>query len=269
MSWRWLIWSLLSPSQILLGITIAGGMLLAIGRARPGRVLSITGTAGLLVFGFLPTSHYLAAALETRFPQPELPERITGIILLSGAERPAATEAHGEPQFSSAAGRYTTALRLAARHPEARIVYTGGPEKNPRTGELGQTGVAKRLLPTVGIDPARIVYEEGSADTCDNASNTKALVGPRPTDVWVVVTSAMHVPRTMACFRAADWQVIPQPANYQVVLGGIDVGTFQIADNLELLDTALHEWTGLAYYWLSGRTQELFPSPFDRHQAAP
>jgi uncharacterized SAM-binding protein YcdF (DUF218 family) len=266
---RWLIWSLLSPSQIILGLSLAGGLLLAFGRLRWGKRLSIAGAIGLVLFGFLPTSHYLASALETRFPQPQLPERITGIVLLSGAERPSSTEAYGEPQFSSAAGRYTTTLRLAARYPDARIVFTGGPEKDPGTGELGQTGVAKSLLSSLGIDPARITYEEASTDTCDNASNTMALVRPKAGETWVVVTSAMHIPRTVACFRAAGWEVIPQPANYQVVLGGIDAGTFLIADNLTLLDTALHEWVGLVYYRFAGRTRELFPAPFDPAGASP
>jgi uncharacterized SAM-binding protein YcdF (DUF218 family) len=266
---RWLIWSLFSPSQILLGLSIAGGLLLAFGRVRWGRRLGIAGAIGLVLFGFLPTSHFLAAALETRFPQPRLPGQITGIVLLSGAERPSSTETYGEPQLSSAAGRYTTTLRLAARYPGARIVFTGGPEKDPATGELGQTGVAKSLLASVGIDPARITYEEASVDTCDNASNTKALVQPRAGENWVVVTSAMHMPRTMACFRAAGWEVIPQPANYQVVLGGIDAGTFLIADNLTLLDTALHEWVGLAFYRLTGRTREIFPAPFDPAGVSP
>ncbi len=266
MSLRWLIWSLLSPSQILLGVAIAGGLLLAVGRqggrAREiGRRLAVIGGAGLFVFGFLPTSHFLAHALETRFPQPKLPQHIAGIVLLSGAERPSATVEYGEPQFSSAAGRYTTTLRLAARYPDARIVFTGGPPIDPETGEEGQTAVAHQMLSSIGIDPSRLTFEERSTDTCDNASNTMALVQPKPGEVWVVVTSAMHMPRTIACFRAAGWEVVPQPADYHVVLGGIDAGTFQIADNLALLDTALHEWVGLVYYRLTGRTREFFPGP--------
>jgi uncharacterized SAM-binding protein YcdF (DUF218 family) len=70
------------------------------------------------------------------------------------------------------------------------------------------------------------------------------------------------MPRTIACFRAAGWpEVIPQPADYLVTLGPWDSGTFQIAENLLLLDAAAHEWLGLVYYRLVGRTQELFPAP--------
>jgi len=261
MSWRWLVWTLFSPSQVILVLLVVGGALLALGRDRWGRRLSILGAALLLVFGLLPTSHLLMRALEARFPQPDLPAQITGIVLLSGAERAAATEASGEPQLNSAAGRYTTALRLAARYPGARLVFSGGPSADPVTGELGQTGVGREILTSVGLDPLRLSFEEGSTDTCDNAANTKALVRPRQGETWVVVTSASHMPRTVACFRAAGWEVIPQPADAHAAVAQLDVGDFQISDNLALLDVALHEWVGLAFYRLTGRTQELFPAP--------
>jgi hypothetical protein len=46
-----------------------------------------------------------------------------------------------------------------------------------------------------------------------------------------------------------------------VVLGGWEASSFRIAGNLELLDVALHEWVGLAYYRLTGRIAEIFPGP--------
>jgi uncharacterized SAM-binding protein YcdF (DUF218 family) len=261
MSWRWLTWTLFSPSQVILLLLVAGGALLALGRERWGRRLGVLGAALLLVFGLLPTSHFLMRALEARFPQPDLPAQITGIVLLSGAERAVATEASGEPQLNSAAGRYTTTLRLAARYPGARLVFTGGPTADPVTGELGQTGVGREILTSVGLDPSRLTFEEGSTDTCDNATNTKALLKPRQGDTWVVVTSASHMPRTVACFRAAGWEVIPQPADSHAAATGLYVSDFKMSHNLAILDVAMHEWVGLAYYRLAGRTRELFPSP--------
>jgi uncharacterized SAM-binding protein YcdF (DUF218 family) len=260
---RWSLWSLLSPSQVLLGAVILGAVLLALGRIRPGRLLCVAGGTGIVLFGLLPLSHYLAVPLEARFAQPELPSQIAGVVLLAGAERPAATEAHGEPQLNFRASRYTATLRLAERYPAARVVFTGGPAVDPGTGRLEQTGVAKELFATTGVDPARVSFEERSGDTCESAANTRALVQPRAGETWVVVTSAMHVPRAVACFRAVGWDVVAQPADYQVVPGGLNLGSFRIADNLALLDAALHEWLGLLYYRLTGRTDELFPSQFE------
>lgn len=261
MTLRWLLWSLLSPSQLLLGASLAGTALLLVGWRRSARWLLWPAGLGLLLFGVLPLSHYLAYPLESRFPQPTLPARITGIVLLAGAERPAATEFSGEPQLNWHAARYTTTLRLLQAHPEARLVFTGGPPTDEKTGKLGQTGVAQRLLESVGVEPSRVNFEVASADTCASAVNTRALVEPAPTETWVVVTSALHMPRTIACFRAAGWNVVPKPADYRIVPGPWNAGSFSIVGNLALLDAAAHEWLGLLYYRATGRTSEIFPAP--------
>jgi len=263
MSIRWTLWSLASPSQLLLLCLVIGALLLLLGKARAGRLLVIAGAVALLVFGVLPTSHYMVAALESRFPQPQLPERITGIILLAGSERPTASQATGEPQVGRNGGRHFTTQRIARQHPEARIVFSGGPLSEPDKGPLEtQPAVAAALLRDSGLAPQRIQFDEGSRDTCATPLNVRRMVRPRPGEIWVVVTSAIHMPRTIACFRAAGWgDVIAQPADYRVTLGSWNSGTFQIAANLALLDDAAHEWMGLVYYRLAGRTQEWFPAP--------
>jgi len=269
---RWLAWHAASPSQLLLAGVIAGALLLLASRrcapaaapvARAGRFLAVAGGLGLFLFGLLPTSHYLAHALEARFPSPRLPEDVAGIVLLAGSERPAASDAHGEPQLGEAGSRYVAALRLAERFPRARLVYSGDTRAQPGRGSLGtQAGVAGAILGSVGLDPARVAFETESRDSCDHPRNVRALVRPVAGEAWVVVTTAMHMPRVVACFRAAGWpEVIPFPTDYRVVLGGWGVGTFRIADNLVLLDAALHEWLGLAYYRLTGRIAEFFPAP--------
>jgi len=184
-------------------------------------------------------------------------------VLPSGAERPAASERFGEPQVGAHGGRYVTTLRLAARYPNARIVFTGGPRREPGKGPLEtQTAVAASILGSVGLDPQRITFEERSSDTCDNAANTFALVSPQPGETWVVVTTALHMPRTIACFRAAGWtDIVAHPADYWAVPGSWNMGSFQIAANLAGFDAAVHEWAGLVYYRLAGRTREWFPAP--------
>ena len=46
------------------------------------------------------------------------------------------------------------------------------------------------------------------------------MMNPKPEEQWVVVTSAHHVPRTMACFRAVDWSVTPYPGDFKQIPGG-------------------------------------------------
>jgi len=257
---------LLSPSQLLLLTLVAGAVLLALGWQRPGRWLAGIAIVGLFAFGILPCAAYLAQPLQLRFPQPALPASITGIVLLTGAELTGDSEAVGLPQLGRHGDRYVAVLRLAVRYPEARVVVTGGPIGAHGAPVLAsQTGVARTILEDVGLDPARLAIEQRSEDTCDSAVNTKALIKPGPGDAWVVVTSAMHMPRTVACFRAAGWgQVIPQPDDYEALPEWAGLGAANIIGRLKLLDLAAHEWLGLAYYRLTGRTQDLFPAPSDQ-----
>lgn len=263
MSARYLVWTLFSPSQLLLLTLVAGAVLLSLGRVWLGRWLAGAAILGLLTFGMLPGSAYLARPLQARFPQPALPERVTGIILLTGAELTDDSEAVGLPQLGRHGDRYVSALRLAAKYPDARIVVSGSPIGAHGRSVLGsQTGIARTILEQVGVDPRRIVVEQQSTDTCGNAANTKALIRPQPDENWVVVTSAMHMPRAIACFRAAGWaEIIPQPDDYEAFPSWGNLGTARMVSRLTLLDLAAHEWLGLVYYRLSGRTTELFPAP--------
>lgn len=258
-----MLWSLFSPSQVLLLALVAGSLLLIAGRRRLGAWLAGLAIAGIALFGVLPGAALLAQPLQLRFPQPQLPERIDGIVLLTGAELTDDSVAVGLPQLGRHGDRYVSTLRLATRFPDARVVVTGGPIGDGGRALLAsQTGIALTILRDAGVDPRRLVAEQSSFNTCDNAANTRALVQPRPGERWVVVTSAMHMPRAIACFRAAGWtDVIPQPDDYEALPGLANLGRVRIISRLTLLDLAMHEWLGLAYYRLSGRTNELFPAP--------
>ena len=105
-----------------------------------------------------------------------------------------------------------------------------------------------------GLEPPRLVFEARARDTCENARLTRALMQPRPGEHWLLVTTAMHLPRAMACFRAVGWEVIPYAADRRGSAGPLETSSFRVGDNLALADEALHEWLGLVYYRLSGRT---------------
>ena len=265
MTLRWFLWSLLSPSQLLAFALLAGVGLLLLGRLRAARIVLCISGACLFLFGLLPTSIYLGNLLETRFPQPDLPSHVSGIILLAGAERRGASQAYGTPQLGPHGGRYVSVLTLAKRFPRAPIVFTGDPRVVAGMGPLEtQAAVAQRLFADVGLDASRVVWEEGSPDTCASGRRTYELLRPGSGERWIVVTSAMHMPRTVACFRAAGWgdsTLIAYPADYRTVWGTPEVESFRIARNLMLFDEAMHEWLGLVFYRLTGRTNEWFPVP--------
>lgn len=256
MSLRYALWFLFSPTQLIVAALLLGGLLLLAGWRRSGRVLFLAGALGLLAFGILPGGAWLAAALEARYPRPQqLPDRVAGIVQLGGAERVALSARVGGPELNAAADRYFVTLELARRYPLARVVFTGNGRDRPEQGiEGGEIAIARQLHAAAGLEPPRLVFEERARDTCENARRTRALVRPQPDEHWLLVTTAMHLPRAMACFRAAGWNVIPYAADRRAAPGPLEAASFRVGENLVLADEALHEWLGLAYYRLSGRT---------------
>ena len=54
---------------------------------------------------------------------------------------------------------------------------------------------AARLLESFGISRDRVLLEDRSRNTVENAVFSKAIVEPKRGDRWLVVTSAYHMPR--------------------------------------------------------------------------
>jgi len=234
------------PSDWIVYTAVLGVVLL---RLSIGRRLIAAAMVLLIVLGVLPTVLLLSLPLEQRFPVPANLDRVDGIIVLAGAER---DSLYGQPLLNSAADRLTTFLMLARRFPEARLVHSGD------TTPTSQSAIARELLLGVGIDPQRIVFERKSRITCESPRATLEVVPVDASQRWLLVTSAMHMPRAVACFRAAGWDVTPYPTNFRRLAQPF---TLALPDNLEDVDLAAHEWFGLLYYRLRGYTRDLFPAP--------
>ena len=101
-----------------------------------------------------------------------------------------------------------------------------------------------------------------SRTTDENARFTRELVTPRPGERWLLVTSAFHMPRSVGVFRAAGFDVEAYPVDWGL-RGWSDalLPLETLGHGLRRADLAMHEWSGLAAYWLSGKSRELFPGP--------
>jgi uncharacterized SAM-binding protein YcdF (DUF218 family) len=243
---NYLIWLFVKPSQWIL----FGALLTLVCWRRPlGRRVGLVTAALVVVLGIVPTGAWLMRPLETRFGAPTVQGDVAGLIVLAGSERATLSELRGEPQLDSMGDRLTTFLRLAARYPEARLIHTGHPR---------EAQVARAVIVGSGIAPSRVVFDVEARNTCGSARTTQALAEPRAGEQWLLVTSAFHLPRAVACFRAAGWDIVPYPTDFR---RGPSPWHFGLVDNLADLDLAAHEWLGLVYYRLRGYTHELFPAP--------
>lgn len=254
-------WVAAAPTNLLLALAAVGALAALRGRCWGLRVAAAA--AGLLVLcGFFPVGRLLMRPLEDRFPQPALDGPAPdGIVVLGGALDAAIGAGRGQPTLSDAGGRITAGAALARRFPGARLVFTGGSDAL-FVGVGSEAEDVRRLWTDLGIDPGRIEVEDRSRNTDENARFTRDLVGPRPGQRWLLVTSAFHMPRSVGLFRAAGFDVVPFPVDYRDAGTWRDVlPTTEASAGLMRLDKAAREWIGLAAYRLSGKIADVFPSP--------
>ena len=255
-----LLWFLLRPNTLALVLALVG-LAMVWRHRRAGRWLLL---AGLGYYAFVlvtPASQWITWPLETRFSRPVPPPgRVDGVIVLGGAVDQVLTEAHGIPALNGAAERMTEMVVLARRYPEARLLFTGG-QGTFLQGGLTEADVARQLWTAMGLPQERVLYEDRSRNTWENAVLSHRLARPQPGETWLLVTSASHMPRSVGVFRQAGWEVTAWPVNYTT--GGTPRAWYDapFPTRLNQFEGALREWVGLLAYRLLGRTGALFPAP--------
>jgi uncharacterized SAM-binding protein YcdF (DUF218 family) len=252
-------WIVVAPANLALIVALIGVALLWTGWARLGRWLVSVGVLVLLCMATLPIGGWLGTPLESRFRTPEIPARVDGIVLLGGAENVGQTVARGIVSLNEAGDRLLAFAELAQRYPDARLAYTGGSGSlNPQTTR--EADVARQALEIMGVDVARVVFERESRNTFENARYLKPLVAPAAGETWLLVTSALYMPRAVGVFRKAGWPVIPYPVDhaYGDTTPGLALD-WDLAGRATSAQRVLREWIGLIVYRVLGRTSAVFP----------
>jgi uncharacterized SAM-binding protein YcdF (DUF218 family) len=257
-----ILWMLAQPASLIAEALVVGLVLAGTAWHRAGRRLLVAGVLAFVTVGLFPVGEWLVIPLEDRFPRTEIESGtpLTGIIVLGGVEDARANPPRELAGLNEAAERYTEAVALARRFPEARIVFTGGSNLLLLT-EAGEAVTAGRLLEALGVATARITLEGRARDTYENAVFTKRLINPAPGQRWLLVTSAWHMPRSMGCFRQAGFAIEPWPVDYRTNGRYTLWPNDNLADGLREFNAVVREYTGLVVYYLRGRTDALFPGP--------
>lgn len=209
----------------------------------------------LVVQGWQPLPDALLRQLEARHPGPSRQadlSRYAGLVVLGGALEPAYVWAgHDQPALNDAAERMTAGLPLLQRYPHFQLLFTGG-EGDLLAQGMSEAERARRFYHSMGVAPQRLLFEAASRTTYENAVMSAALPGVDKTRPWLLVTSASHMPRALATFEKAGWNVTPYPVDYQ---SGLQTpwSRYSLAKGASTWHLALHEYAGLLAYQLSGR----------------
>lgn len=211
--------------------------------------------AGTLALTIFPLGDLFLRPLEETFPsQPDL-TRVDGIIVLGGAEDTGAYRNFGGTQVNDAGERLIDGAKLALRFPKARLVFTGGSARVGRAEDsTDPSEMVRALWLGLGIAPERIVLEQASRNTAENASLTRDLVQPKPGETWVLVTSAFHMPRAHETFLREGWEgIVAWPVDFRSGDLADGRGIWRLDRNLQGLNLGLKEYLGAVVYRVMGK----------------
>jgi uncharacterized SAM-binding protein YcdF (DUF218 family) len=261
------LWFLLQPSTLIALLIGYGSILIWTGWARWGRRFVSVGAILLLIAGLSPLGNALILPLEGRFLRADLnrPPPPAGFIVLGGAEDRLVGAARNAPALNESAERVVEAVMLANQFPDAKIAFSGGEAGVLYTADSEAEGAAA-LFTELGVARGRLILEAAARDTYENAVLLKKELAQRGDlgagSRWLLITSAYHMPRAMGAFRQAGFDVEAWPVDYRT--RGRDDLTRpfdKVSEGLRRVDVAAREWAGLLAYWLTGRTDALFPAP--------
>jgi uncharacterized SAM-binding protein YcdF (DUF218 family) len=223
---------------------------------RAASTLSAAALALLLLTGLKTLPDALLSPLENQYP--ELPAETdlrayTGVVVLGGALEPGRlSQHHNQPLLNSSAERMTAAVALWHRQPQLRLVFTGG------EGDLFGSGPSEaeralQFFDSMGVSRKAVTLEARSQNTYENAVFTAQLPGLDRQQRWLLLTSAWHMPRALATFQKAGWNVTPYPVDFRT--GGLTpLSTYNLGEGAQRWELLLHEWLGIVAYRLSGRS---------------
>ncbi|MES2878181.1 MAG: YdcF family protein [Pseudomonadota bacterium] len=234
---------------------LMAGLLCMPVRRQWGMRLSWLALAVLLLQGWIPLPDALLRHLEAQYVGPAPQDNLqgyAGVVVLGGALEPSYVwQAHTQVALNDAAERMTVPVALLQKYPHWRLLFTGG------EGELFADGLteadrAKIFFDSMGVAPQRVLYESASHTTYENAVLSATVPGVNSALPWLLLTSASHMPRAMATFRKAGWNVTPYPVDFRT--GAQTPWTqYALAVGANKWHLALHELLGLLAYRLAGR----------------
>ena len=144
--------------------------------------------------------------------------------------------------------RLVEGIRLYKMLPGSKLILSGGSAFD----QVPDAKILQDCALAIGVHKKDLVLESVSKDTKDEARLIKEIVG---NDGFVLVTSASHMPRSMALFEKRGMHPIPAPTEHlakesQKISPGM---FFPSADGLKKAERAFHEYLGLGWAWLMGQ----------------
>lgn len=231
-------------------------------RRRGVLAVSLTVAAALLLLLFSNgyVAGRLAQTLEWRhLPQGDYPTA-DAIVLLGGSTR-AEEYPRAMTEMNEAGDRLFETARLYRAGKAPVVIVTGG-----AIGWMGSTvpeaDGMRELLEFLSVPSAAILADAAAQNTYENARHVRAIADERGIEKILLVTSALHMPRSAAIFEKQGFEVVPAPTDFfatraedreeEIGLSGLAYSLLPDVQYLHISTKVLKEYLGMAVYRARG-----------------
>jgi uncharacterized SAM-binding protein YcdF (DUF218 family) len=197
----------------------------------------------------------IVRSLETRFPPFSGNEKANVIVVLGGG-----TDIKQFPrpmvEVNGAGDRMIYAARLYKDGIADKIILSGGTIDWHGETETTPAKDMADLMEFMGIPTEALILQGGSANTAEDAQFSTMIIKQNSWQKVVLVTSAMHMPRSVALFKKLGIEVIPAPTDYVITdqawkdlfswqWENILINILPTSSNLKSTTSAMKEYLGM------------------------
>ena len=210
--------------------------------------------AALFLWSWPPSAALFVYSLEGWYPVTPFPDGDAEAIVVLGSGVHPVDASQPEPL-----PREDTFLRsrhaawLYRNWKALPIVASGGPASSSPAPPVAE--VMRRTLVEAGVPDSMIWTEAHSRSTYENALFTARLLNEKHIRRIALVTEAYHLPRSVQCFHKQGIAVAPAGCSYRYLRFKYQwTQLFPSSRMIVWNEDTLHEWAGLAWYRLTGKT---------------
>jgi uncharacterized SAM-binding protein YcdF (DUF218 family) len=219
------------------------------GRARR---LGVVLLVAFWLLGTRPVTDVILRPLESRYTTPDIvslqKESVRQVVVLTGGGYRVNGEMLSSAFPHASAYRFIGGLELCSRlGPDCRLIFSGSAGRQRR--DLATATTMKELALNL-MPGCKVLSEAQSGSTAEHPAIVQPLVGNEP---FVLVTSAIHMPRSMRTFHKAGLRPIPYPVDFLSSGGPYGWSDWvPSAESLWKIGVAFREYLALVFYSVKG-----------------
>jgi len=169
----------------------------------------------LFVGGNRYLANILAKSLEWNYETVTSPPNVDAIVVLGGSTEPA-LDPRPMTEVNAAGDRVIYAAMLFHEYPHAKVLLSGGDIDFLDQSSATPASDMADLLKMMGVPDSAILLQDRSQNTYEDALYSCEMIKAEGFQNVLLVTSAMHMPRSEKLFEKQGCEVIPAPTDFSI-----------------------------------------------------